>query len=667
MTLPQEVFMSSNTDTNTNQGPLSRLDLYAVDIKGDIVPIDSRAGIHPGYLTIADGDYGAGGTSIFAYDPALGQGDVWTRTDQGGLLWSASNTALTKGATLQVKARLISSSRSDQLFYYPADGSIEVYRTDPPGKLQLVHKQTGMRKTWTHLVLGNFNGTSPYHALFFYDAGAGYGEFWIADGQGNLVKFSDYSNLSKGCTAMVTANLVGSNSANDILLYNSSTGSAVIYEVENCKILKEINAPIRSGVRCILAANVSATQWSDLVCYDPAKGEIAIYSTTGDGKLTQFATKAGFPKDWTAMTRGLFRAGPTTHARTHFAGYRKTMDTAGAGGTTRPGELVEVVPEAIRDEPTGKLSLFAVDDRGKITPEITHTGLRSWTHMCSGSFIRQNYDGTLNPHGDLFFYHSQLGEAETAQVGADGKLRTIGKFTGLIKGATPSIFSYNKSSGGIMLFSEKNGIQLYDASQGKMTLLKSFPAWNKNWTAIADGFFSGVKIGLQPSDTLREYVFFNRNDGGYLENWRMDNQLNLTKVWENNLKSPTTWDLMVAGGLTLDNGRCYLTHDKASGETKLFKGGAGDPQWVSLAATSTQPADTWTHLAKMTLYMHFAKKDSFLAYSSSKTQVEVIEVLDDGTLKNITTYPNVGTWKSVTQMPAGGFTRRIAFFSPTGG
>ena len=128
---------------------------------------------------------------------------------------------------------------------------------------------------------------------------------------------------------MVTANLVGSNSANDILLYNSSTGSAVIYEVENCKILKEINAPIRSGVRCILAANVSATQWSDLVCYDPAKGEIAIYSTTGDGKLTQFATKAGFPKDWTAMTRGLFRAGPTTHARTHFAGNRKTMDTAG--------------------------------------------------------------------------------------------------------------------------------------------------------------------------------------------------------------------------------------------------------------------------------------------------------------------------------------------------
>ena len=43
------------------------------------------------------------------------------------------------------------------------------------------------------------------------------------------------------------------------------------------------------------------------------------------------------------------------------------------------------------------------------------------------------------------------------------------------------------------------------------------------------------------------------------------------------------------------------------------------------------------------------------------------QILDDGTLKNITTYPNVGTWKSVTQMPAGGFTRRIAFFSPTGG
>ncbi|MFT3945199.1 MAG: hypothetical protein QM705_15450 [Ancrocorticia sp.] len=318
---------SPTTPPQTEFPQLSRLDLFGVNVKGDIIAMDSRSGIHPGYSAIIDGDYGAGGQSILAYDPALGQGDVWTRPGNSGLMWSATNTTLPKGATLQAKAKLSGSRFSNQLFYYPSEGSIEIYEADTPGKLRLVRKQTGMRKTWTHLVQGNFNG-DPYHALFFYDAAAGHGEFWVSDGQGNLSKSSEYSNLPQGHTFAVSANLFGKVGANDILLYNSATGNAIIFEVENCNISKGINTPLRPGFRHILAVAVSTTQWSDLLCYDPAKGEIVIYSTTGNAKLTQFASKAGFPTNWTAMTRGLFNGGPATHKRTHFAAYSKTMDTS---------------------------------------------------------------------------------------------------------------------------------------------------------------------------------------------------------------------------------------------------------------------------------------------------------------------------------------------------
>ena len=103
------------------------------------------------------------------------------------------------------------------------------------------------------------------------------------------------------------------------------------------------------------------------------------------------------------------------------------------------------------------------------------TGLRNWTHVLSGSFSPGSYDKNLNPDGDLFFYDYWTGDAETVKVGANGKLTTIGKFTGLARLTVPVVFTYQNSLGGIMLYGPKTGAHLYDATLGKMTFLKTIP------------------------------------------------------------------------------------------------------------------------------------------------------------------------------------------------
>ncbi|MFT3945200.1 MAG: hypothetical protein QM705_15455 [Ancrocorticia sp.] len=651
----KEALLGYGAPDPTRRPALSRLDLYAVDIKGGIVPIDSRSGIHPGYLTITNGDYSAGGPSILAYDPALGQGDVWTRTDQGGLLWSTSNTTLTKGATLQVNAKLMSSSRSDQLLYFPADGTIEIYRADTPGKLQLAHRQGGMRTTWTHLVMGNFNGSSPYHALFFYDAAAGHGEFWVSDGKGKLTMASEHSNLAKGCTFMAAANLVGNNPANDIVLYNSATGIATMYEVQNCKILKSVDAPVQTGFAHILVANISPTQWSDLLCYDPTRGEITIYTTKGNGELTPFTSKAGFPTDWTAMTRGIFKAGPATHGRTHFAAYNKTMDTSLLTTTPAPlPEVTAVVTPRDTEPKTGRMAIYTMGGQGELQLQTTHKDLRVWTDIVAGS-----YGTTVNPvPGDLFCYNSSTGAAETIQVAGDGKLSTIATFTDLPKGCKAVGFqTTTKVTGpmsGILLYGAKSGLHIYDAANGKMTLFKAYPAWNKEWDVIEYARFTStsdwVNILFYKSSTGRAEFWSFRPDG-------TDLKLERAHDW-----GTPGWDFAFGASMVNGSGATVFGHSVKGGFYDTFHAIAylmyrTLPRWSD--------ATPWTHAIRVARGGRRGGYDDVLYYSASQDRTELREIT--GKVQGVSkgTKSGIGKWATMKAMPPRGATSRVIFYSPT--
>ncbi len=642
----------------------SRLEFYATNNRGEIVRYDTRNDVHPGYTHILTGVFISGGIDIFAYDAALGRGDIWTRNAQGQTTVSSVKLDMRTGATLVVDARL-TGTKLDVVLYDAPKGEIDIYRVDGD-RLTLAKTITGMKTSWTHVVRGNYNG-DPYDCLFFYDAAIGRGEFWMTDGQGNLTQ-GNYvkGSMQRNCTSVVRANLTGTIEQNDILTYKSSHGMATIMEVQSPggKGVRDLSLEWVPGFTHIMPVACSSTPWSDLLAYNQAKGEFSIYTTTGSGGLDHFGTLSGVGQDWTNISGiGTFRGGPSTHTSTHFVAYNRTV---GANLPTPPVPVPEPkpqpvpvpVPPADDIKMTGKLALYTMDDWGMLGFQVKHEGLRAWTHVLSGSFSRGSYNKLLNPDGDLFFYDFHRGEAETVKVGADGKLTTIGKFKGLMKKAEPIVFDYMGTMGGILLYSPAGGIEVYDASLGKMTLVKTYPAWNKEWTAVVRGGFS-------PNAGNNDFVFHTWRNNGYREHWTLNKQgTDLKKVYEHNSYGGAIWHAMTSGrfvGNTFDD---YVTYNYDTGQCYLFRGGANEHWWTEAIAGSTQPAQTWRFLRTVMLRSNKGFSDSVLAYSYSKQRAETMEVRSDGRLVTVKHVDGIGKWSNAASMPNDSITRRVAFFTP---
>lgn len=635
----------------------SRFDFYDVKVLGEIARFDTKTNVHPSYTNVITGSFGSGGVDIFAYDAPLGRGDFWTRNDQGETLLLHSNTALCKGAKLVAAARVTQAGVPDFLFYDAAEGAIHIYKMDNgTGKLTLLKTISGMRKTWTHMVPGNFNG-DPYDALYFYDADAGWGEFYMTDGAGNLTEGSNVqSALPKGCNSVVRANLRGDPDQNDILFVKSTSDVVEMMEVASpgCRPVRIESVEWRNGITQVVPIAFSGSTWTDLLAYDQQKGELSVYTNQSDGTIKQWGSLPQVPRDWTSISSaGKFKSSPY-YGRTTFVCYNRTVDSS-TSTTITPPEPVQPPVDEIKM--TGKLALYTMDDWGMLGFQVKHEKLRAWTHVLSGSFSRGSYNKILNPDGDLFFYDFYRGEAETVKVGADGKLTTIGKFKGLMKKAEPIVFDFMGSMGGIMLYSPAGGIEIYDASLGKMTLVKTFPAWNKEWTSVVRGGFS-------PNAGNNDFVFHTWRNNGYREHWTLNKQgTDLKKVYEAS-SLDTIWHSMVSGrfvGNTFDD---YVSYNYDTGQCYLFRGGANELWWAEAIAGSTQPARMWSFLCPVMLRSNKGFSDSILAYSYSKQRAETMEVQSDGRLVTVKHLDNVGKWSSAAQMPNNSITRRIAFFTP---
>ncbi|MFT3945197.1 MAG: hypothetical protein QM705_15440 [Ancrocorticia sp.] len=640
----------------------SRFDFYDVKVRGEIARFDTKTNVHPGYTNVITGSFGSGGVDIFAYDAPLGRGDFWTRNDQGETILLHSNTALCKGAKLVAAARVTQSSVPDFLFYDAAQGALHIYKLDKgTGKLTPFKTLSGMRKSWTHMIPGNFNG-APYDALYFYDADAGWGEFYMTDGQGNLTEGSNVqSALPKGCNAVVQANLLGDPNQNDVLFVKSTSEVVNMMEVSSPggRPVRTSSVDWRYGITQVVPIAFSGSIWSDLLAYDQQKGELSVYTTGGDGTFKQWGSLPQVPKDWTSISSaGKFKSSPY-YGRTTFVCYNRTVDSSTSTTITPPGTVTPPAqPSADDIKMTGKLALYTMDDWGMLGFQAKHEGLRAWTHVLSGSFSRGSYNKILNPDGDLFFYDFYRGEAETVKVGADGRLTTIGKFKGLMKKATPIAFDYMGTMGGIMLYSPAGGIEIYDASLGKMTLVKTYPAWNKEWTAVVRGGFS-------PNAGNNDFIFYTWRNLGYREHWTLNKQgTDLRKVYEHNSYGGAIWHAMASGrfvGNTFDD---FVSYNYDTGQCYLFRGGANEHWWTEAIAGSTQPTQTWSFLRTVMLRSNKGFRDSVLAYSYGKQRAETMEVQPDGRLVTVKHLDRIGKWDDAASMPNDSITRRVAFFTP---
>lgn len=340
--------------------------------------------------------------------------------------------------------------------------------------------------------------------------------------------------------------------------------------------------------------------------------------------------------------------------------------------SVNPGTWTEVTAESITTvspEPTpspaqpkftGKLTLFTMDDWGMLGKQTEITGLRNWTHVLSGSFSPGSYDKNLNPDGDLFFYDYWTGDAETVKVGANGKLTTIGKFTGLARLTVPVVFTYQNSLGGIMLYGPKTGAHLYDATLGKMTFLKTIPTLGLPSSNIIRGGFSS-----QPGSN--EFVFSNKTDGVDIALVKLTDQLELRVASTTKGTGPTEVDsIIVAGRFVGNSDDDYLSYSNTDGQVYLYRGGNDGDYWFTPVGSSGQPARKWTRMVPVGLKSNGGFRESVLAYSLSAQRAETMEVESSGVLRTVKYLDNVGRWRDIAPMPSF-VTKRVAVFHPAEG
>ena len=94
------------------------------------------------------------------------------------------------------------------LFYEPATGTGEFWRTDGRGNVSLIGANNDWRKDWSMIIPGKFSG-GPFTDLLFYEPSTGTGEFWRTDGHGNVSLIRGYTNWRKSWTSISAVFPVG--------------------------------------------------------------------------------------------------------------------------------------------------------------------------------------------------------------------------------------------------------------------------------------------------------------------------------------------------------------------------------------------------------------------------------------------------------------------------
>ncbi len=104
-------------------------------------------------------------------------------------------------------------------------GELAFFSTDGNGGLANLKDHNDWSSRWTHVIPGNFGG-SGYTDLLFYDQQTGDAEFYLSDGSGGLKTIRRIKGgWRKTWTHIIPGNF-GGGSITDLLFYERTTGSA---------------------------------------------------------------------------------------------------------------------------------------------------------------------------------------------------------------------------------------------------------------------------------------------------------------------------------------------------------------------------------------------------------------------------------------------------------
>ncbi len=199
-----------------------------------------------------------------------------------------------------------SSGAADLLFYEAATGTGEFYRVKDVVengmitiKLSRLRTHSNWRTSWTHVIPGQFGGDGLTD-LLFYDASSGTGEFYAVDSQGRIRQLAVHTNWRTSWRHIIPGNF-GGNSRTDLLFYDPAAGTGEFYATDNGRIeLLHGHSGWRSSWNAILPGDFAANGRTSLLFYDAAAGVGEFYATEQSG-IRLIGQGAGWRSTWSIV------------------------------------------------------------------------------------------------------------------------------------------------------------------------------------------------------------------------------------------------------------------------------------------------------------------------------------------------------------------------------
>ncbi|HSS49596.1 MAG TPA: hypothetical protein VLX28_11690 [Thermoanaerobaculia bacterium] len=484
--------------------------MYRADLQGNTQKINKTYdGWRTSWAAIVPGNFGgSGSTDLLFYDRAAGQGEFYVSDGSSNVIHQLKLESGWRGSwSIVLAGNFTGGSTSDLLFYDPAAGVGEIYKTDGQGNINLVKTHTDWRHTWSIILAGNFTG-GKFSDLLFYDPTAGVGEIYSTDGRGNINRVKTFSDWRTSWSIIVPGNFVGSGFT-DLVFYDRAAGVGEIYACDghgNLTLAKS-DGTWRTSWAAILAGNFTGKSFADLLFYDPGAGVEEVYSSDGKGNLSLVKSNAGWRRTWSILTPGNF-----------------------AGNT-----LTELV---LYDAAAGAGEIWSTDGKGNFGVLKSYGGRRtSWSLIVPGNYMGGTYT-------DLLYYDAGAGVGEFYSTDGEGNLGfavvSYNDWRNTWAQIVPGTFSDSQYAG-LLFYDRGAGTGEFYTSDGKghIELLASHTNWRNTWTLIVAGHF-----------TAREFsdVLFYEGSSGYAELYSTDGKGGIALIASFNWDKG--WTHLVPGNFT---------------------------------------------------------------------------------------------------------------------
>jgi hypothetical protein len=470
--------------------------------------------------------------------------------------------------------------QSDILSYDPATGDKSVFLADVLGTMprQLPKAYDGWRSSWSSIVSGNF-GSNSYSDLFFYDSSAGVGEFYIADGTGNITELNSNCGLRNTWSIVLAGKFLNSNYSS-LFFYDPTTNQCQFSATDGHGNMNDSPAftfPDPTPWTMVITGNFTNSNYADLLFYDATTGRGALYTADGSGGLHLIQQYQGWRPTWKlivpgrftganrddllfydpTMGEGEFHSFDSSHnlpLANSYTGWRKSW-SAIVPGNFAGGSRTSLL---FYDPATGDEEVYTFKNAAVMSdPLKTNNWRETWSLLVPGNFAGNNLS-------EILLYDAAAGAGEIWSTDGHGGFSVLKSFGGRRR-------TWTKVIPGNFTGGDYTSVLLYDAGVGAAELyatdglgnlgfpVKAYSDWRRSWSQIVAGRFTDSKYD--------SFLFYDQA-AGTGQFYTTDGKGNI-KLLSSYTDWRKSWTIIVAGKFTHSEYTDLLFYEGSTGAVEL--------------------------------------------------------------------------------------------------